>query len=133
MPHPMPKYHPVLAVSFAMGGLLVTLGFYLLAGHANSAAGVSVDSVVVSTRRITRLIALFDVYFAIGVIASSIRRMKVRWISALAAHVSLLLAVLDTRRDGLPTVNVINVAIGITFAVYVLCWGVIMRRGRHAA
>lgn len=133
MPHPMPKYHPVFAVFFAIGGLLVAIGFYFLAGLANTEAGMFAGSVSGSTRSITRLIVFFDVYFVVGVIASLVRRMKVRWLSALAAHVALLLAVLETRRDGLPVVNVINVAIGITFVMYALCWGVIIRRESHAA
>jgi hypothetical protein len=125
MPHPMPKFHPVLAVFFVIGGLLTALGFYLFV-HLQSNASVAASE---NVRRV--IIVFFGMYFACGVIASLIRRMKVRRAAALAAHVSLLLVVLDTHRDGLPIINFVNVAASVIFVIYVLCWGVIVRRGGH--
>jgi hypothetical protein len=120
-PQIMRKPHPLFAVSFVLGGLLVGLGFYVLLTLAHMESGMSAGPVPASPS-IRPLIVLFELFFLLGVVASLLPQVTARRALGVAAHSALLLAVLYLWHVGLPIVNVISGCILITLIIYAFCW-----------
>ena len=125
----MPKLEPKFAFFFVFGGVLVAVGFYLLIKFADMEAGMSAGSVP-SSPSIIPFIALFELYFLVGLVASLLPRIIVRRTLAVASHVALVSALLYV---GLPLTNPISIFIWGTAIIYSYSWVIMIRRSSHAA
>ena len=117
----MPKRHPIFAVLFLIGGLVVTGGLGSLFSFGNMEAGMS-DGTQGEVISPTPLLVSFAAYFICGIIACFVPQILTRSVLAVLAHLAPFQVLWFVRAEGWPIEKFFCVIIGVIFLVYSSCW-----------
>jgi hypothetical protein len=121
------KRHPICAVLFVLGGLLVGFGFYVLLTLAHMLTGMSAPGIPQQGPSIMPVIVLFETYFMGGVVASLLTQVGIRRKLAIGSHVALLSVGFYLTCNGVSIMNVITGCVFVTCIVYANCWLIMTR------
>ena len=118
----MPKLHPLIAVLFLLGGLLVVGGLGALFGIGNMEAGMSDSATVGAVVSPTPFLVSFGAYFVCGIVACFVPQILVRGILAALAHIAPFRVLWLVRVQGWPVQRFFCIIITVIFLVYGACW-----------